>query len=469
MSSEENGPSRVTQIARMDYAPRELRISRIRLVVEDGPQKGQACSLEKDLVRIGNREDNDLVLTTDRTVSRYHVELHRIGPDVLLKDLGSTNGTFLDGHRVREIYLKPNTVFRVGSTPVRFEPSSEKLEIFPSRYEQMGELVGRSLKMREVFGVLEKIAPTDITVLVEAETGTGKELVAKAIHTHSRRAKKPFIVFDCGAVPENLIESELFGHEKGSFTGATASRPGVFEAADGGTLFLDEIGELPLDLQPKLLRALESREVRRVGSTATRKIDVRVVAATNRALREEVKGGRFREDLFYRLAVVQIGLPPLKERLDDIPMLVRHFLKRIHSNKLPDGTLRVQGMADDVLARLENYDWPGNIRELYNCVERACSFAEGTEITLADLPEQFNAARPSILAGLQVHHGLPFKDAKEKVVELFEREYLVDLLKRNELNISKAAREAQIDRKSISRLLKKHSIKLYGLKDDDED
>lgn len=460
---------RVTQISRLDYQPRELRISKIRLAIEEGPQKGEEWMLEKDLIRIGNRDDNDLVLTGDKTVSRYHAELHRDSRGVLLRDLDSTNGTYLDGHRVREVYLKPDTVFKIGNTPIRFEPTSEKLEIFPSRYEQFGELVGRSLKMREVFGILEKIAPTDVTVLIEAETGTGKELVARAIHDFSRRAKKAFIVFDCGAVPESLIESELFGHEKGSFTGAVASRPGVFEAADGGTLFLDEIGELPIELQPKLLRALESREVRRVGSNATKKIDVRVVAATNRELREEVKAQRFREDLFYRLAVVQIGLPPIRERLDDISLLVKHFLKRIPSNRMPDGTtLKVSAMTDEVRDRLESYDWPGNVRELYNAVERACSFAEGHEITLSDLPDQLRGARTVAIQGVQLSQGLSFKDAKEKVVELFEREYLVDLLKRNGLNISRAAREAQIDRKSISRLLKKHGIKIHGLKEDDD-
>jgi DNA-binding NtrC family response regulator len=462
------GPSRVTQISRLDYQPRELRIRKVRLVIEEGVQKGEEWVLEKDLIRIGTKEDNDLVIP-DKTVSRYHAELFFDSQDMVLRDLESTNGTYIDGHRIREVYLKPDTVFRVGNTPVRFEPTSEKLQIYPSKHEQFGELIGRSLKMREVFGVLEKIAPTDVTVIIEGETGTGKELVARAIHTFSRRATGPFVVFDCGAVPETLIESELFGHEKGSFTGAIMTRPGVFEAADGGTLFLDEIGELPIDLQPKLLRALESREVRRVGSNSTRKIDVRVVAATNRELKEEVRAGRFREDLYYRLAVVGLGLPPLRERPDDIVPLVRHFLKRIPGNRHADGSLRVQDLSEDVKERLESYDWPGNVRELYNAVERACSFAEGSEIDIADLPEQLRVSRTQILKGLQIHKNLPFKDAKEKVVELFEREYLVELLKRNQLNISQAAREAQIDRKSITRLLKKHGIRIHGLKEDDDD
>lgn len=321
--------------------------------------------------------------------------------------------------------------------------------------------------MRELFGVIEKIAPTDLTVIVEGETGTGKELAARAMHDLSRRSNKPFVVFDCSAVPESLIESELFGHEKGSFTGAIMTRPGVFEAAHGGTLFLDEIGELPLDLQPKLLRVLEQREVRRVGSNSTKRIDVRVVAATNRSLKDEVAAGRFREDLYYRLAVVQVQLPTLRERPDDILPLVKAFLKRIPTNRTPEGLVRVSEISDDVRERLETYEWPGNVRELYNVIERACSFAEGHEITMVDLPEQLRGARVQVMRGLQIHKNLPFKDAKEKIVELFEREYLVELLKRNNLNISQAAREAKIDRKSISRLLKKHGIQIHGLRGDE--
>jgi len=466
--AESLGPSRVTKISRLDYQPKELRIRKIRLVVEDGPKKGEEWILEKDLIRIGSKGDNDLLIP-DNTVSRYHAELFRDGQDVLLRDLASTNGTFVEGHRVREVFLKSNTVFRVGKTPIRFEPTSEDLQIYPSRREQMGQMIGRSIKMREVFGILEKVAPTDVTLIIEGETGTGKELVARAAHQFSRRAKEPLVVFDCGAVPETLIESELFGHEKGSFTGAIMTRPGVFEAAHGGTLFLDEIGELPLDLQPKLLRVLEQREVRRVGSNTTKKIDVRVVAATNRDLKEEVKAGRFREDLYYRLAVIGITLPTLRERPDDIVPLARHFLKRIASNRNEDGSIRVTEFSPEVRQRLENYDWPGNVRELYNTMERACSFADGSEVNTIDLPEQLRGAKTQVLKGVQVHKNLPFKQAKEKIVELFEREYLVELLKRNDLNISQAAREAEIDRKSISRLLKKHGIKIHGLKDQNND
>lgn len=460
--------SKVTRVAKLDMRPKEISLRRFRLMVTDGPQKGLEQVLDKDLVRLGALDDNDVMLV-DPTVSRYHAELFvdKEG-GFILRDLGSTNGTWVEGFRVREVYLKPDTIFRLGNSSIRFHYIAERLEIFPSQKERFGSLIGRSLKMREVFGLLEKISPTDVTILIGGETGTGKELVARASHQFSRRSRAPFVVFDCGAVPETLIESELFGHEKGSFTGASMSRPGVFEAAEGGTVFLDEIGELSLDLQPKLLRVLEQREVRRVGSNRTQKIDVRVVAATNRDLREEVKQGRFREDLFYRLAVVQVALPAIRERKDDIPLLIRHFLKEQATNRDSHGNQRCASWSPEVEERLMAYHWPGNVRELYNVVERACSLAEASEIQVHDLPDYLREEpdrRP--IVGLPVFKNLPFKDAKERVIELFEKEYLVELLKRNELNISRAAREAKMDRKSISRLLKKHDIRLAGLQDDE--
>lgn len=463
--------SKITQISRLDLKPREVQLRRFRLGVLNGEKKGLELLLDKDLVRIGSMPDNDIQLD-DPILSRYHAELfvdHDGG--VLLRDLDSTNGTHVDGYRIREIYLKPGTIFRAGSTRIRFQPASETLEIYPSKQEQMGGLVGRSLKMREVFGLLEKIAPTDVTILIQGETGTGKELVARAIHDYSRRSKKPFIVFDCGAVPESLIESELFGHEKGSFTGASAARPGVFEAARGGTVFLDEIGELSLEMQPKLLRVLEQREVRRVGSNRTQKIDVRVVAATNRDLRQEVQGGRFREDLFYRLAVVPVTLPALRDRKDDIPLLVKHFLRRTAQTQ-GYGDSRFTNISPEIEARLMPHDWPGNVRELVNVVERALSLAEGPELKVLDLPDYLRDEEDDDnTTHVPIHKNMPFKDAKEQVIERFESEYLVDLLKRNQYNISQAAREAEMDRKSISRLLKKHDIRLELLKelDDDDD
>ena len=299
-------------------------------------------------------------------------------------------------------------------------------------------------------------------------------------------------MFDCGAVPPNLIESELFGHEKGSFTGAVMSREGLFELADGGTLFLDELGELPLDLQPKLLRALEQREVRRVGSTKAQKVDVRIIAATNRNLEDEVRAGRFRQDLFYRLSVVRLHLPALRDRTGDIALLVQHFLDTGSYNRLPDGRAKVRGVSRDAMAALERYPWPGNVRELVNVVERAVSFAGGEVIDLKDLPDYVRTAErgskpasrsmvppdpprhratsaplPSSPEEL-ISSGATFKDAKERWVATFERDYILTTLRKNTGNISHAAREADIDRKYFRKLMRKYDIDAAG-RDDEPD
>jgi DNA-binding NtrC family response regulator len=321
--------------------------------------------------------------------------------------------------------------------------------------------------------------------VIEGETGTGKEVVAQSIHTMSPRAKGPLIIFDCGAVPPNLIESELFGHEKGSFTGAVMTRQGLFEMADGGTLFLDELGELPIDLQPKLLRALEQREVRRVGSSKSIKVDVRIIAATNRNLEDEVRAGRFRQDLFYRLSVVRLHLPALRQRPDDIPMLVEHFLTNQKYNRGADGTQRVTGISRAALDALMQYQWPGNVRELVNVVERAVSFCDGETFAPTDLPDHVREARrppatgrlstsDSAVKPAAMHPDIPaeaprppqdlingdvtFKDAKERWVSSFERDYIISLLKRHGGNISHAARDADIDRKYFRKLMKKYDI-----------
>jgi transcriptional regulator with GAF, ATPase, and Fis domain len=265
-----------------------------------------------------------------------------------------------------------------------------------------------------------------------------------------------------------LIESELFGHEKGSFTGAIMTRQGLFEMAHGGTLFLDELGELSLDLQPKLLRALEQREIRRVGSSKPIKVDVRVIAATNRNLEEEVRAGRFRQDLFYRLSVVRILLPPLRDRPEDIPPLVEHFLKSGAFNRTPEGNPKIEGIEREALDLLTAYSWPGNVRELLNVVERAVSFSEGPLIHPRDLPEQLrlNGTNPGIDA---VTGEVTFKEAKEKWVSSFERDYIVALLKKNDGNISHAAREADIDRKYFRKLMRKYDIDAANSSSDSSD
>jgi DNA-binding NtrC family response regulator len=449
---------------------RQIRLRRMRLRCVVGAELGNTWELEQDLVRIGSQAGSHVLLTDD-TVSRRHAELVRTRDGVLLRDLESRNGTFVGPIRIKEVFLPPDARFRVGRSELVFSSKDEVLETRPSEEPRFEGLVGQSLAMREVFGVLSRVAPTDLTVLLTGETGTGKELASRALHARSRRVGGPFVVFDCGAAPENLIESELFGHKKGAFTGAVEGRPGVFELAHGGTIFLDEVGELPLELQPKLLRALEQREVRRVGDSRTVSVDVRVVAATNRDLTLEVAAGRFREDLYYRLAVVELRLPPLRERLSDLPLLIDHILRVSPHNR------GVRGLSPEVSALLEAWRWPGNIRELSNVIGRALPFCDGELIELSALPAGLRSAQvqpPGAAGGpIPVSTGpantgpslsgealsaLPFKDAKDQMVEAFERAYLIDLIDRYDGNVSRAATAAGIDRKSITRLMKKHGI-----------
>lgn len=448
-----------TQIIRSEEGSASISLRKCQLAVVEGVDKGKKYSLVKPITRIGKKENNDFVIA-DSTVSRNHLSLEYTSDTFLLRDMDSTNGTFLNGTRVKEAYLVPGDRIKIGNTVLEFVAFEEKVKIEPSAKEVFGAMVGSSMKMRQIFGLLEKISPSFATVIIEGETGTGKDLVAHAIHDNSPRKNKPFVVFDCGSVAPNLIESELFGHEKGSFTGAIRSRRGAFEEANGGTIFLDEIGELTLDLQPKLLRALESREIRRVGANIPVPIDVRVICATNRNLRKEVSEGRFREDLYYRLSVVKISLPPLRERPDDIPLIVEKFLRDGKFNKNPDGTLRITKVDDDALKALQRYQWPGNVRELQNIVERAASISEKDTITKEHIDFVFSELEKEDerTERLQVLKDVPFKEAKQKVVEVFERDYLIDLLRRNNYNLSKAAREAGIDRKHIRNLLKKYGI-----------
>lgn len=454
-----------TQIIKMDEGGAAISLRKCQLSVIDGVDKGKKYSLVKPVTKVGKKENNDFVVG-DTTVSRNHLMIEYASDSFLLRDLDSTNGSYVNGTRVKESYLVPGDRIKIGNTTLEFVAFEEKVKIEPSDKEVFGAMVGKSTKMRQIFGLLEKISSSFATVIIEGETGTGKDLVAHAIHDNSPRKNKPFVVFDCGSVAPNLIESELFGHEKGSFTGAIKSRRGAFEEANGGTIFLDEIGELTLDLQPKLLRSLENREIRRVGASLPIPIDVRVLCATNRNLRKEVAEGRFREDLYYRLSVVKIMIPSLRERPDDIPLIVEKFLRDGKFNKQPDGSLRITRVEDDALKALQRYQWPGNVRELQNIVERASSIADAGAISKEQIDFVFQELEKEDdrTEKLQVVKDVPFKEAKQKVVEVFERDYLLDLLKRNGYNLSKAAREAGIDRKHIRNLLKK-----YGIPTKDED
>ncbi|MCA3016518.1 MAG: sigma 54-dependent Fis family transcriptional regulator [Myxococcaceae bacterium] len=429
-------------LLRFDRASNSLKERKYQVTVTAGPDAGQTRAIDGRLV-VGSHPDAGLSLK-DTTVSRYHVELDARPDGVLVRDLESTNGTYLAGNRVTEMIVEDRATVTVGKTTLRIGMIEADVGL-PAAQGSFGAAIGAAPAMKQLFGLLERVAPTDSTLLLLGETGTGKEVLARAVHQRSRRAARPFVVVDCGAVAPSLIESELFGHVRGSFTGATSDRNGAFLEADGGTIFLDELGELPLELQPKLLRVLESGAVRRVGEDKYRRVDVRVVAATHRDLEAELAAGRFRRDLYYRLAVVLVTVPALRDRLDDIPMLTQHFVQGMGRGdfELPRG----------LLARFAAYHWPGNVRELRNLVERALAGAYVETLG----PE----APPGVRAGLVGEHltDLPFKEAKERLVESFTREYLVALLEKCQGNISQAAREAGIARNYVHRLVARYGLK----------
>ncbi|MEZ4269241.1 MAG: sigma 54-interacting transcriptional regulator [Myxococcota bacterium] len=419
-----------------------------------GPERG-THTFSARLIHLGSAPDNDLVVDSP-TVSRQHARLEFNGSGYVLRDLGSKNGTFVDGVRITEAFVVAGSRVRLGTAEMEFRLEDETVQVALSRAECYGQLIGRSSQMREIFALLAKIAPTRATVLVEGESGTGKELVADAIHSHSPRAAAPLVVFDCSAVAPELIESELFGHVKGAFTGAVAARKGVFEQAHGGTLFLDEVGELPLELQPKLLRVLESGQVRPVGSGEQRRTDVRVVAATNRNLEREIESGQFREDLYYRLAVIKVRLPALRLRPEDIPLLVKHFLADSGSEGVHVGF--------ETMQRLQQHPWQGNVRELKNYVERAVVLADSGRLETRFLTDRGLAARESAEAAdhresVDADYELPFKDAKARLLDTFERRYWLRLLEETEGNVSEAARRGGIHRKSLEYLMKKLDLR----------
>jgi transcriptional regulator with GAF, ATPase, and Fis domain len=425
-------PALTTVFVDRKATKRKLRKS--RLVVEDGPQKGKRLNIASERMTIGRSGICDLQLT-DNGASGTHCEIIAKETGFLLRDLGSTNGTWVAGVRVREAWLEPGMPLRIGNTVIRFEHGSGSIEIDLSRREQFYDLVGHGVRMREIFAVLEKVAASDLTVLVRGETGTGKELVARAIHRASKRSQRPLVVQDCSAIPANLIESILFGHERGSFTGAADRKRGCFEVADGGTLFLDEIGELDISLQPNLLRVLETREVQRVGGTRMIPVDVRVVAATNRDLRQ---------------------------------MVLEESSKRGHHGEGEHFTI-----TRDAMHKLQAYPWPGNVRELKNTIERAVSLADQTELGMHDLLPASQKTPPVVFPGGTaeqfVDNEIPFKDAKQKVVDAFEAQYLKAVLDKHGDNISRSARAAGLTRYHLRELAKRYGLRGETNAADDED
>lgn len=441
-------------------APRDAAaLWRLALTVKNGPDAGKRCVVDRDVVTVGKLPECDLVLSDD-TVSRRHLRIHRTpGADGdgawSLVDLGSTNGTWLHGARVKEAPIEAGAILQAGKVEIAFAPTRERVEAFDYDGDRFGGLLGRSPAMRRLFGLLARIAPTDATVLIEGETGTGKGAVAKALHAASKRAEAPFVVVDCGAVQRQLVESELFGHTQGAFTGAVADRAGAFERAHRGTVFVDELGELEAALQPKLLRVLDAREVQRIGGARPTAVDLRVIAASPRDLAREVERGVFREDLFFRLSVVTVRLPPLRERAEDIPLLAEHFLQEVASGR----GLEAPRLDDAVVDRLTAHDWPGNVRELRNVIERAVLLSAvrpGQRLEIGPLATKGPAA-PSKPAGFDP--ALSFSEAKEAWLGDKERAYVTWLLAEHDGNVSAAARAAQMDRKYLHKLVKKHDLR----------
>jgi transcriptional regulator with GAF, ATPase, and Fis domain len=411
-----------------------VEIARFRLRVIAGPDAPRVIDSGACDLHIGSGEGQYLRLS-DPCVSRHHCVI-RVGDDGLIcEDLESTNGTFVSGHRIKSAVLAPGDTITIGETELAIELLDETISEPLSRGDRFGRVLGRSCGMRRVFALLERVAGSDATILLEGETGTGKSALAEAIHEASPRARRPFVVVDCGALPHSLLESELFGHERGAFTGAVETRIGLFESANGGTILLDEIGELPLDLQPKLLRALERRVIRRIGSPRELPIDVRLIAATHRDLRCAVNQRTFRSDLWYRLNTVSVVVPPLRERRDDIAMLAAQFYREL----VGDPTAAPPA---ELVRTLTRGAWRGNVRELRSAVERSLVGAPAIERELA----RGSAAE------------LPFKVAKDLATADWEKRYLSELLPAHDGNVSRAARAAKMNRSHLSELVHRHGL-----------
>ncbi len=442
--------------SRIRVEPRGVSIPTIELVVIDGPSRGTRVRVKNGLARIGSAAGSDLPLA-DATVSRVHCEI-RVRPEaIVLKDCGSTNGTYVESVRVHEGEVRPGAAVRLGRSVFRVESVDGTSVVPVSESDSFGELVGASLPMRQVYAILERIAPTSATLLIEGETGTGKDVAARSLHAASPRAAGPFVPVDCGAIPENLIESELFGHVRGAFSGAVSDRRGVFEEAHGGTLFLDEIGEMPLPVQSKLLRALETRSIRRVGGNTERPVDVRIIAATNRSLALCANQGTFREDLYYRLAVVEVTLPPLRSRVDDIPRLGAHFFRRFSGSDAP--------LPDPFVAMLLRRSWPGNVRELRNFIERSVSLGSIHDDVAGAGSSDPPRSVPSTVESLVPLH-LPLKDARQAWTESFESVYVRGMLRKTGGNLTRAAELAGVNRRFMQRLLARLGLRASELAQD---
>jgi DNA-binding NtrC family response regulator len=431
---------------RTKLQPRPVRlVHKLRVTVNVGADAGATCAPDDgSRLAIGTSEDNALVLA-DPAVSRYHLELLRTPAGVEVIDLGSRNGTWVGGVRIARAVVPAGTQLRLGDTTLTVEDAGSTVAPPPpSDVPRSTDLVGDSDAIREVARLVHRLARVDSSVLIQGETGTGKEVIARAIHEASPRREHELVVVDCGSMPASLIASILFGHEKGAFTGADQRRAGAFERAAGGTVLLDEIGELPLDVQPALLGVLERRAFTRVGGAQPIAVDVRVLAATHRDLRAEVNAGRFRADLYYRLAVAKILIPPLRERTEDIEPLVAHFVQRLTG-------IAELGPLASAMDQLRAHPWSGNIRELRNVVEAALVMGE---LDLGHGPDR--PPQPLATSGGAI---TPYRDARASALARFEAEYLRSLIERANGNASEAARIARMDRPYLLTLLRKHGLR----------
>lgn len=434
----------------------------IEIQILAGPGAGQIISFGLPLVRIGTAAtDNDLVLA-DRTISRRHAEIHMTPHGLLLRDLGSTNGTFINDVRITEAYIPEHGECRLGYTRLSVRQHTEERPVAVPYQNHLGELVGSSERMRELYGLIRAVAPTPTTIHLHGESGVGKELVARTLHTLSGRPG-PLVVFDASVADPEMVRNDLFGHIKGAFTGATGSREGAFRQAHTGTLFIDEIGELPLDLQPRLLRVLETREVTPIGSDKPSRVDVRVITATHRDLESMVKAGTFRPDLFYRLSVVPIDLPPLREIAEDIPLITAQLCERLKLN------CRISEAA---MTALQNYSWPGNVRELRNVLERTAVMCSEREIQPEDL--RLPKETPVIATSASSEAGLthpstpsptkpiadpqPSAAAARTHLKEMERRMILESLERNQHNKAAVARDLGIPLSTLKRRLKEYQI-----------
>ncbi len=433
---------------------KRLPVHHLRLRVVKGIDSGTTCQVDMPHVTIGTGSTNDLRLR-DRRVSRHHCQIFVRDGNYVIRDQGSRNGVYVNGVRVYEAAIEPQTIITIGLTQVAFEPECDAMVVLPYEHHEFCGMRGRSKAMAQVFGLLSEVASSNLTCLITGETGTGKELAARALHLNSERAKRPFLVVDCASVGSQFLEDKIFGHAQGAYTGANRAVAGVFEEANGGSVFLDEVGELPLELQPKLLRVIERREATRIGSHKAMKLDVRLIAATHRDLPAMVREGAFREDLYYRLAEITIAIPPLRERREDIALIVKAVL---------DEEGRVgQSLTDDAFEYLRSCDWPGNVRELRNLIRRASALTKSSHIdrklleelnasgvTTQGLEESPQQAEPVELIGAN----LPLNEANE----VYRKAYTQYIRDRFGNDLNRASLHTGLHPKSISRLFRKYGV-----------